>query len=100
MEVKVFKLVSGESIIGQLSSEHKKTLTITNPVMIDLQMTENGLGIGFLPWIPYCKEENEVTISIESVMIILTPIENVLKQYNSLFSNIFVPDSSPKLKLI
>lgn len=53
MTIKVFKLISGEEIIADVTSGSSEGYFLDTPASIMLQQTENGIGVGLAPYMPY-----------------------------------------------
>jgi hypothetical protein len=53
MTIKVFKLISGEELIADVTSGSSEGYHLETPASIMLQQTENGIGVGLAPYMPY-----------------------------------------------
>jgi len=52
--IKVFKLISGEEIISKCEGmDQNKDYTLESPAAIMMQRTEQGVGVGLAPYMPY-----------------------------------------------
>jgi hypothetical protein len=91
MNIKVFKLVNAEEILGEVVSETPTQVQIKNPLLVVLQRTPQGeVGVGFLPYMGYV-ENKEFTLSKDHI-IFDKGVDGTLKnQYNAVFGNIVTP---------
>jgi hypothetical protein len=91
MAVKAIKLITGEELISEYTTEGSQA-RLTNPVLIVLRQ-ENP---AFIPWMPYV---NEPYIDMSAIIAINEPIIEVVNAYNQYFgSGIQVVQASSLLK--
>ena len=96
MNVKLIRMMSGEDVIADLVYEGGDTLTIANPIVLVPQ----GGTVGFAPWSPVLSPDvKELTIKESYTVYISEPNDEVVKNYNEIFSPIVQPNPSGK-KLI
>jgi hypothetical protein len=50
MAIVALKLVSGEELVVDVSSETKTSIEFTNPVATVMQRRQEGPVLGFMPW--------------------------------------------------
>jgi len=80
MTIKLLRLTSGEEIIVTITSSSQDSVTFEKPVA--LYAAEEG-KLGFMPYVPYTKAENGLTIKSEHILFAVDPIDEVLEQYKS-----------------
>lgn len=101
MNVKIFKLTSGEEFLGEIVSEpdmNDGKWQVKNPVVVG-QNPENPGQMHFRPWIALSKDKT-VNISESNVMVEPEPaIDQLEKAYQEAFSGIALPDK-PSIQLV
>ena len=80
MTIKLLRLTSGEEIIVTITGSSPDSVTFEKPVA--LYAAEEG-KLGFMPYIPYTKAEDGLTIKSEHIIFEVDPISEVLDQYKS-----------------
>ena len=85
--MKLVRLTSGEEVIGKVR-ESTDSIYITDGY--SLVVTEPG-KIGFIPFMPYAKEQ-EMQINKRFVMMVLDPVDEMVDQVRQMTSGIQVPD--------
>tara|TARA_B100000085_G_C18464487_1_gene480368 strand:+ start:90 stop:383 length:294 start_codon:yes stop_codon:yes gene_type:complete len=95
INVKLFRIVTGEEVVAELISEDENTVTVKNGLVV--LPTNNG--VGFAPWATVIDNEDpEITMTRQHVVYIASVQEDVAKKYNEMFgSKLITPD---KKKLI
>lgn len=92
MNVKGYKLDTGEVVIGDLISEDG-TIELKNAVQLVIHDAGEGrVGIGMQPFIPFTKD----TIVLNSILIqaSFVPDEQIVREYDKLFgSGLVLPDN-------
>ena len=100
MNVKLFRLNSGEEIIARFS-ENDTHYTLKDPaVLIPMQQGQ----IGIMPWMMYAKTSAGLTIPKTFVVFVVEPVDELKEQYDaSLNKGIVAPSTgvkkTPPLKL-
>lgn len=81
----VFKLVSGEEMIGEVFTPLGESVKIKNAAVIMLQRTEQGVGVALMPYMPYC----DGTIDFRKAAIVAEgePSQNMVNEYNRLYGS-------------
>ena len=94
MNVKLIRMWSGEDVIADLVEEDD-SIVISNPIVA----IPSGNGqLGFAPWSPLLKDKDEkVKVSKSYVVYIADTQEQIVDQYEQMFSAIAKP---PSKKLI
>jgi hypothetical protein len=95
INVKLFRITTGEEVIAELVSETDDTVTLKNGLVV----LPTNTGVGFAPWATVIDQDNpEITASKTHVVYIVPVQEDVSKKYNEMFgSKLITPD---KKKLI
>jgi len=95
IDVKLFRITTGEEVIAELVSETDDTVTLKNGLVV----LPTNTGVGFAPWATVIDQDNpEITVSKTHVVYIVPVQEDVSKKYNEMFgSKLITPD---KKKLI
>jgi hypothetical protein len=81
----VFKIVSGEEIIGEIFNTYDTHYDIKNPAVVMLQRTEQGVGVALMPYMPYC--EGKVSFYKNSIVAVGEPSQNMMNEYNRLYGS-------------
>ena len=87
MDVKIFKLVTGEEIMGEVVGDGGK-FTVKNPVLVAVMRGKDGVpNVGFAPFPTYSEEVKNKTIDLrlEHVVYSYTPAEDFKQNYDSIF---------------
>lgn len=90
-DVVLFKLVTNEEIIAKIVDLGTDIIELDETVAVVYQQTEKGLSSGFAPFMPH--SDGSVKLSRSAIVSIGKVHPDVLKNYNTLFSNIVVPNS-------
>jgi len=95
MNVKLIRLNSGEDVIADLISQSDEDLVISNPIVA----VPSGRGeLGFAPWSPLLsKDVKEITINRHYVVYISETQDQIVEQYNQIFSSIITPNKQLSL---
>ena len=79
----IFKLVSGEEMIGEVFNPYGDHVDIKNPAVVMLQRTEQGMGVALMPYMPYC--EGNISFYRNSIVAIGEPSQNMINEYNRIY---------------
>lgn len=94
IEIKIFKLVSGEEILSTVVEETETSFILENPSQIAVQPREDGsMGLVVAAFMPYSKDT--VTINKFAVSASCYPAEGLANEYKAKFTDeplIQVPD--------
>jgi hypothetical protein len=96
MEIKAFKLITGEDILGEVESESETEFVLENPVGIAVvRDPKTGQpNIGFAPFPLHAEQKTGATIAISKKNVVYSykPAEDFITNYDSIFgSGIIVP---------
>ena len=93
MNVKVFRMNTGEEVIFTLINEDEKIIEVENPLVA----MPNAQGqIGFGPWSYLQKKNTTPTIDKQFIVYICDANDEVVESYEKIFS----PIETPSKKLI
>jgi hypothetical protein len=81
----IFKLVSGEEMIGEVFDLNDKTIVVKNSAVVMLQRTEQGMGVALMPYMPYC--EGNIKFFKDAIVAEGEPSPNMVNEYNRLYGS-------------
>ena len=88
MKIKLLRLVSGEEVIAEITNSNEDSYQIKDAIV----MIPAGEGkLGFMPWMPYTKAAEGVSIRKQDVMFVIDPIEDLVDQFRTARSGIQTP---------
>jgi len=94
MNVKYIKLLNGEELIAEVVTEDLKT-TIKNPIRLVLMPSKadpKNPQVGLAPWAEF-SDDKEIVLDRSHILAVMTPIQEIVNQYNSIFGGILAPSS-------
>lgn len=95
--IKCVRLVTGEDVIADVSTNIADTITLENPVQVGMVHSRSSSGepnFGFSPF-PLVSNDKKIDIKESCVMFICEPAEEFKNQYNAIFgSGIVTPSKS------
>ena len=83
-EIKVFKLISGEELIGKVEVTGLG-YTIEAPATILMQQTKDGVGLALMPYMPYT--EGKIKLFSQCIATEGTPSSKMINEYSRLFGS-------------
>jgi hypothetical protein len=93
--LKILKLINNDEILGEVTRDSPVNVAIKNAVRIVLvpsKVETKDPQIGFVPWTHFYAEK-EVEIHRGHIIVMSTPIDEFVKQYNAAFSGIITPQT-------
>ena len=81
----IFKLVSGEEMIGEVFDYNDKTLVVKNSAVVMLQRTEQGMGVALMPYMPYC--DGNISFYRSALVAEGEPSQNMVNEYSRLYGS-------------
>lgn len=84
-KIKVYKLISGEEIIGEVFNYFGETIELKAPATILMQQTPQGIQMGMMPHMPYL--EGNVKIWKQSIASEGIPSDKMINEYNRLYGS-------------
>lgn len=79
----VFKITSGEEVIGEVFNPYDSHYDIKNPAVVMMQRTEQGVGIALMPYLPYC--DGNISFYKQALVAVGEPSQNMINEYNRIF---------------
>jgi hypothetical protein len=91
IDVKLFRIVTGEEVVAELVSEDENSVTLRNGLVV--LPTPQG-GVGFAPWSPVLDKENpDITVSKNFVVYHAQVDSQVKAKYNEIYgSKLTIPE--------
>jgi hypothetical protein len=96
MSVKIIKLITGEELLGEILPSSEVICKVKNPVRIVVmpnKIDPKTPNIGFAPWAEF-SDDKEFILDKTHILTIMTPINEFVNQYNSMFGGLVVPKSN------
>ena len=94
MNVKLFRIITGEEVIAEVLSETDDSITVQNGLVVIPQPQ----GVGFAPWATVIsKDEPEITVKKTFIVYVAAVQEDVCSKYNEMFGSKLVMPQSKKL---
>lgn len=92
MDIKCFKLVSGEEVISQCEITDDEII-LSKPARMAIMNDGENRGMLLIPWVPITDPKEKISISRIHVMYIVEPVPELAQEYHERFvSLIAVPD--------
>ena len=96
LNVKLFRIVTGEEVIAEVISEDDSTVTVQNGLVV----LPTGQSVGFAPWSPVVDEDNrELVVSRNHIVYIGEVSSSVKKKYNEIYGSKLITPEDKKLIL-
>jgi hypothetical protein len=86
MGIKVFKLISGEELIGSITAGSDAGYFVEGAATIMLQQTENGIGVGLAPYMPYA-EGDKIYLFRHAIASEAEPAVAMRNEYSRMFGS-------------
>ena len=93
MTVKLIRMWSGEDVVADIVEESTDSILITDPI-VAVPSPQQG-NIAFAPWSPLLQKD-KIEVTKKYIVYEGNPQDEIIEQYNSMFSKI----SQPTKKLI
>ena len=95
MNVKLIRMHSGEDVVADLIKEKADELIIDNPIVL---VPGRDGTVGFAPWSPVIHPNvKELRIRSNYVVYVTDPNDDVVTNYNQIFSPILQPANAGKI---
>jgi len=96
INVKLFRIVTGEEVIAEVISENDNSVTIKNGLVV----LPTGQSVGFAPWAMVIGKDNpELIISKNHIVYIAEVDSGVKKKYNEIYGSKLITPDEKKLVL-
>ena len=96
IDVKLFRIITGEEVVAEVVSETDNTVTVKNGLVV----LPGAQNVGFAPWATVIDRDNpEIVVSRTHIVYIAELDPGVKKKYNELFGSKLVTPDEKKLIL-
>ena len=96
LNVKLFRIVTGEEVIAEVISEDDSTVTVQNGLVV----LPTGQSVGFAPWSPVVDEDNrELVVSRNHIVYVGDISSSIKKKYNEIYGSKLITPEDKKLIL-
>lgn len=86
MTIQILKLITGEELIGEVTSHGDYTIKQPCALQMVVSRTDNTPSMSLIPYAFYV-EEHTITVSRETVIWVAKPVTEVYNQYNRIFGS-------------
>ena len=94
IDVKLFRITTGEEVIAELVSETDDNVTLKNGLVV----LPTNTGVGFAPWATVIDPDNpDITLSKQHIVYVVPVQEDVAKRYNEMFGSKLITPEKKKL---
>lgn len=83
MMIKIFKLITGEELITDVTSGSENGYHLENPASIVVKQTSTGMGVALAPFLAYTK--GKVYLSKHAVAVEGEADDQLVNEYNRIF---------------
>lgn len=99
-EVVVFKLVSGEEVVGKVTDITADAVTITKPILLVAQMMPNGqAALNFAPFMVGAEEAGNYRFNLDRLVCgPMTPRQDISSNYLKATTGLDIPGTQGLLK--
>jgi len=95
MNIKLFRILTGEEVIAELLSEDESTVTIQNGLVV--LPTSSGT-VGFAPWATVIDRDNPELVVSKNHIVYVAPVDpGVESKYNEVYGSKLVTPEKKKL---
>lgn len=96
INVKLFRIVTGEEVIAEVISEDDNFVTIKNGLVV----LPTGQSVGFAPWATVIdKDKPELIVSRNHIVYIAEVDSGVRNKYNEIYGSKLITPNDKKLVL-
>lgn len=78
-------MISGEELIAEVVKSNDVEYSLKNPSTIVLQQTQQGVGVGLAPYMPY--SSGLVFLNRRAIASEAEPDTNMVNEYNRIFGS-------------
>ena len=97
MNVKLIRMHSGEDVIADLINEDSQQLQVSNPIVL---VPGRDGTVGFAPWSPVIHPDvKTIFVKASYVVYVTDPNDDVVNNYNQIFSPLTLPQQQKGLIL-
>ena len=96
INVKLFRIVTGEEVIAEVVSEDDNFVTLKNGLVV----LPTGQSVGFAPWASVIDRDSpELIVSRKHIVYIAEVDSSVKKKYNEIYGSKLITPDEKKLVL-
>lgn len=96
INVKLFRIVTGEEIVAELVSTKDDTVTIKNGLVV----IPTGQSVGFAPWASVIDKDNPELVLMQTHIVYIAEVDpGVKKKYNEIYGSKLITPDEKKLVL-
>lgn len=88
-KIVLYRLDNGDEVIATQVSVGEGATVIKDSVALVYHQTDKGVSVGFAPFMP--QSDGSITLWHSGISAVSKPNEQVLKEYNRIFSKIELP---------
>lgn len=95
LNIKYIKLLNGEELVAEVVKDDLRTV-IKNPIRLVIMPSKTDPktpSVGLAPWAEF-SDDKEITLDRSHILAVMSPIQEIVNQYNSIFGGIVAPSSS------
>lgn len=93
--IKILRLITGEEILAEVLQNDETKVIVKNPIRIVVLQNRTKPEeptIGLAPWTEFSSDD-QFTLDKTHIIIIMSPINEFINQYQATFSKIITPQS-------
>ena len=96
IDVKLFRIITGEEVVAELVSETEDTVTVKNGLVV----LPNAQNVGFAAWATVIDRDNpEITVNRNHIVYIAELDSSIKNKYNEIYGSKLVTPEEKKLIL-
>jgi len=84
-DIRVFKLINGEEIIGEIFNNFDREIELKSPATIVIQQTEKGVGVGLMPYMAYAT--GNISLHRHAIASDAATDVKMINEYNRIFGS-------------
>jgi len=85
MMIKIFKLITGEELITEVTSSSDSEYQLENPASIVVKQTSTGMGVALAPFLAY--SSGKVHLAKHAVAVEGEADDQLVNEYNRIFGS-------------
>ena len=99
MDIKLITLKTNHTLIAKVEDPFDQShIVVKEPLQVVMQPTKEGSSVMFVPFIEFAKEfKSGFKFSVQDILLISTPIEEIEEKYREVFSNIKIASAMPRV---
>jgi hypothetical protein len=100
MNIKAFKLITGEDVLAEIESESETEFVLVNPVGIAVVRGKDGQpSVGFAPFPLHAEQKTGSTLDLRKKHVVYSyvPAEDFISNYGTIFGSGIVVPPQPQI---